>query len=183
LRAAHSKGLAHCDLRPRNIVVVPGAATGTDSIDDREPAAAAAAAASAAAYVLVDWGLARTFGEECAGRGVAAYAATATLNQGNCKARPALDLEATVYTWLSVVYGNQFCDAPWIKPVYNSQEELEVRDEWLERNKESDRFISRAAAAVEFLRSPKAKCCRDDLYTSGAVGFWGLFSATATDGL
>jgi len=58
-----------------------------------------------------------------------------------------LDLEAPVYTWLAVVYGNQFCDASWIKPVYNSQE-LEMRDQWLEHNKDCDHFISRAAAVI-----------------------------------
>ena len=127
--------------------------------------------------MLVDWGLARKFGGECAGRGVPAYAATATLKQVNCQARPTLDLEAAVYTWLAVVYGNNFCDAPWIQSVYNLIEELEVRDEWL-FYQSKDPFIIRAAAAVAALQKVEVYHCESDLYVGGAAGFWGLLSTT-----
>ena len=159
LSVAHSKGLFHCDIRPRNIVVVPCAAPSSED------------GVQAASYVLVDWGLARRSRGECAGRGVSAYAPAATLQQTSCKARAALDLEAAVYTWLAVVYGNHRCDAPWIEPAQYAREELGIRDEWLTNKGASDFFVKRAATAVKALQKHKGTT-KAALSFACATDFW-----------
>ena len=194
LHCAHKQGIVHCDLRPQNIIVASendfaaAAAAETSSMT-----AAAAAVASAAVgdddrsssrtfrFVLVDWGLACRIGEKCSGRGVAAYAAEATTEDSNTTASARLDLEAIIYTWLSVVYGGEHtsiracCEAPWIKTAKGGEEMLNSRNAWLgEKILSSDKYVERARDAVNFLKSSRSEdaTASDELYVNGADHFW-----------
>lgn len=88
LAASHTCRLAHCDVRPANVVIVNNAA------------------------VLIDWGSSCHLGENSVARGVPAYASAKVFGQGSCVAHPAQDVAAALYTWLSVAFGTD-CVAPW----------------------------------------------------------------------
>ena len=107
LRAAHGKKIAHCDIRPSNIIVSEGG--GGDSA------------------VLIDWGLSSTFGSNMAGCGVAAFAASSVFANTSFSARPAADLESMAYTWVAIVHGHGA--APW--PATEASLSASVRDDWL----------------------------------------------------
>lgn len=94
LCAAHDARIVHCDVRPSNVVFLA------------EPLPSGAG-------LLVDYGLSRPNGRDCAGCGVRNYAADVVFSTDSCPAAPELDLVAVAYTWLSCVYGDAACRAPW----------------------------------------------------------------------
>lgn len=88
LRHAHSRGIAHCDVRPANVVV------------------------SGQRVVLVDWGLAQPLGKTSRLRGVESFAADYVFQQPEFIVHPSLDLVAVAFLWFSIVYSED-CTAPW----------------------------------------------------------------------
>ena len=88
LAAAHAANIAHCDVRPLNVVIV-----------NDQP-------------MLVDWGSSRRFGIEAAGCGVAAYASMSVFKQKTFVARPAQDIAGVLYTWFCIAFDGG-CVAPW----------------------------------------------------------------------
>ena len=90
LFAAHQEGFCHCDVRTANAVQAPGGE-----------------------WLLIDFGLCRRTGEDCARLGVRAFAAECVWRSGACAARAGLDLVAAGHTWLAVVEGNAAGAPPW----------------------------------------------------------------------
>jgi len=116
LFASHQKDFCHCDVRTANAVQAPGGE-----------------------WLLIDFGLCRRPGDNCARLGVRAFAADCVWRGGTCNARAGLDLIAAGHTWLAVVEGTAAGAPPW-----------QARDEsaaaWLER-------AYRGAAADAHFRS------------------------------
>ena len=129
LGAAHAAGIIHCDVRPGNVVFVD------------EPR-------SGGAVLLVDYGLSRKPRSPVSGVGVRAYAADCVFLQSSCAARAGLDLVAAAYTWLSVVYGDAACRAPWVVCG-------ETAAAWLARQALRDADVARIAAATALLVRPE----------------------------
>ena len=129
LCAAHAAGIIHCDVRPGNVVFV----------DEPRPGGAA---------LLVDYGLSRKPRSPASGVGVRAYAADCVFLQSSCTARVGLDLVAAAYTWLSVVYGDAACRAPWVVCG-------ETAAAWLARQALCDADVARIAAATALLVRPE----------------------------
>jgi hypothetical protein len=113
LACAHALGIFHCDVRPANIVVAPPGA-------------------GAPRFLLVDWGLCARARADVAGRGVPAFAATATVEQGSCIVHARHDLAALAHTWLAVAHGSDTCAAPWAgSPLESAADTLARRTRWL----------------------------------------------------
>jgi hypothetical protein len=138
LRAAHHERITHCDVRPTNIVVV------------RAPSSLPAA-------LLLDYGLSRPVGAEARGLGVRAYAADCVFEQKSCVARAGLDLIGAAFTWMSCVYGDDACRAPW-------RTGHQPRAEWLFREAESDSMLAGVVAAVVVLARPGATPAAEHWY-------------------
>ena len=128
LRAAHGERIAHCDVRPTNIVVICGPSC--------PPAA-----------LLIDYGLSRCFGVDAAHLGVRAYAADCVFTQKRCAARAGLHLIGAAFTWISCVYGDDTCQAPW-------RASHEQRAEWPSREAQSDRVLAGVVSSIELLARP-----------------------------
>jgi hypothetical protein len=105
LEVAHAVGIAHCDVRPANIVIA--------APDEGSGGSGAAATHDQAAAVLVDWGISAPFGKDVFGCGVPAYADERIFRQQSYAARPAQDAIGLLYTYLSIAYGRE-CEAPWL---------------------------------------------------------------------
>ena len=103
LLATHQKELCHCDVRTANTVQAPSGE-----------------------WLLIDFGLCRGKGEDCARRGVRAFAADCVWRDGACAARAGLDLIAAGHTWLAIMLGNAAGAPPW-------QARGESAAAWLER--------------------------------------------------
>jgi hypothetical protein len=103
LLATHQKTLCHCDVRSANIVQAPGGG-----------------------WLLIDFGLCRGKGDDCARCGVRAFAADCVWRDGACPARAGLDLISAGYTWLAIMEGNAAGVPPW-------QARGESAAAWLER--------------------------------------------------
>jgi hypothetical protein len=130
LRAAHGKRIAHCDVRPTNIVVV---------CEHSSPPAA----------LLIDYGLSRKFGDNAAHLGVRAYTADCVFTQKSCVARAGLDLIGAAFAWISCVYGDETCRAPWRAfPVQ--------RTAWLSREAQSDSVLAGVVNAIAVLAQPRS---------------------------
>jgi hypothetical protein len=97
LRLVHSAGLAHCDVRPDNVLAVD------------EPMGEAPGWRA----VLVDFGLARSIGEDARGLGVATFAPTPAAGAQRLPASPALHLQAAAYTWAALAGGEPPGTPPW----------------------------------------------------------------------
>jgi serine/threonine protein kinase len=78
LAAAHAVGIAHCDVRPANVVIADG---GTP--------------------VLIDWGSSCALGESVHYRCVPAYASDRVC-RGEVVAHPLIDVVGALYTWVSI---------------------------------------------------------------------------------
>ena len=113
-------------MRPTNVVVV------------RTPF-------SVPAVLLIDYGLSRPAGVDVRGLGVRAYAADCVFNQKSCVARAGLDLIGAAFTWISVIYGDETCRAPW------SVRLDEPRAKWLSREAESDAMLASIETAIAVL--------------------------------
>ena len=128
LHAAHGQRITHCDVRPSNVVVL------------RTPTNLPAA-------LLIDYGLSRKAGEEARGLGVRAYAADSIFEQTSCLARAGLDLIGAAYTWISCVYGDDACRAPW-------RTCREQRAKWLSREAQSNAMLAVVEHAIAVLARP-----------------------------
>ena len=128
LHAAHEQRITHCDVRPTNVVVV------------RTPS-------FVPAVLLIDYGLSRPAGVDVCGLGVRAYAADCVFKQKSCVARAGLDLIGAAFTWISVIYGDETCRAPW-------SVRHEPRAEWLSREAESDAMLASIVTAIAVLARP-----------------------------
>jgi hypothetical protein len=128
LHASHEQRITHCDVRPTNVVVV------------RTPSSVPAA-------LLIDYGLSRPAGVDVCGLGVRAYAADCVFKQKSCVARAGLDLIGAAFTWISVIYGDETCRAPW-------SVRHEPRAEWLSREAESDAMLASIVTAIAVLARP-----------------------------
>jgi len=163
LRCAHAAGFVHCDIRPRNIVVANQLC------------------------VLVDWGLCLHKGEKCHGRGVPPYAASAVFDRScECVACSNHDVEAAVYTWLSVIYGLR-CEAPWIDPCSsNDNDVLNMRKSWFtdavavdDVDSSKSTLVGRAIHAIDEIQrldqdAVELLCSKD-----GAASFWQACEASS----
>ena len=139
LRAAHHERIVHCDVRPSNVVLIPTPLT--------LPAA-----------LLLDYGLSREAGADARGLGVRAYAADCVFEQNRCVARAGLDLVGAAFTWISCVYGDDACRAPW-------RTRRESRAEWLSREAQNDGALAGVAAAIAVLARPGATPAAEQWYT------------------
>lgn len=119
LKALHAAGLAHCDVRPSNVVTVDDVAAGGGG------------GGVAWRGVLIDLGLSRSIGSDCCGVGVALFTAPGVfpgaVGPGGralpVPACPALDLQAAAYTWCALARGaGGGAAAPWPE---------DGRDTWL----------------------------------------------------
>jgi len=110
--AAHGKGWVHCDVRPSNIVVAPGAG----------------------GALLVDWGAACKRGD-LNSRGVAAFADPRVLRERGVAANPHIDALAALFTWLAIAFGDG-CAAPWLYERQFCEEAAlgEARRGWIEQH-------------------------------------------------
>jgi serine/threonine protein kinase len=123
LQAAHAASLVHCDVRPSNIVVVPGAGA-----------------------MLVDWGISRAVGAEARGCGVAAYADRRVFEQGKYQARAVQDVIGALLTWLCVAH-SELCDAPWCTsgPL---EAVFAARQAWMEQRSGQSAAVARVVKAL-----------------------------------
>ena len=115
-------------MRPTNVVVV------------RTPF-------SVPAVLLIDYGLSRPAGVDVRGLGVRAYAADCVFNQKSCVARAGLDLIGAAFTWISVIYGDEACRAPW-------SDRHDLRAKWLSHEVESDAMLASIVTAIAVLARP-----------------------------
>jgi hypothetical protein len=130
LHVAHDKNILHCDVRPTNVVFV--------RTSSNLPAA-----------LLIDYGLSRAAGENCSGLGVSDYAADCVFKQKTCAARARLDLIGAAFTWISCVYGDETCRAPW-------SVRKELRAEWLSHEAKRDAMLAGVVSAIAELERPGA---------------------------
>ena len=128
LREVHGKHITHCDVRPTNIVIV------------RSPP-------DPPATLLLDYGLSRKAGAEAHCLGVRAYTADCVFGQTSCVSRAGLDLIGAAFTWISCVYGDHACRAPWIAS-------HQQRAEWLAREAKCDDDLASVVAAITVLMRP-----------------------------
>ena len=138
LQVAHGLGIIHADVRPSNIVV-------------REKDGMA---------VLIDWGLSRAAQDECSRCGVAAFACDGVFLQGSYKARPAQDLCALLYTWLSAVHSAS-CEAPWLAST--DERMYAARSDWLQRhsNSSSSGGVAKVVALLAQLEAAGSSSKKD----------------------
>lgn len=108
LRDAHALRIAHCDVRPQNVVVVAaasGAVAAERTARGRGPGRRAS---------LVDWGLSESFGDTVVCTGVEAYAALEAVfvtrgadpksSAPFVRAGRHVDLAAVAFLWFSIAY-------------------------------------------------------------------------------
>ena len=138
LRAAHAAGITHCDVRPSNVVMVR-------------------TTSSLSAALLLDYGLSRPASTEARGLGVRDYAADCIFNQKSCVSRAGLDLVGAAFTWISCVFGDHACRAPWMAGHVS-------RDEWLSRQAENDSTVAAVVAALVQLARPGATPAAEHWY-------------------
>ena len=138
LQVAHGLGIIHADVRPSNIVV-------------REKDGMA---------VLIDWGLSRAAQDDCSRCGVAAFACDGVFLQGSYKARPAQDLCALLYTWLSAVHSAS-CEAPWLAST--DERMYAARSDWLQRhsNSSSSGGVAKVVALLAQLEAAGSSSKKD----------------------
>ena len=97
LHATHAAGRVHCDVRPKNVVIVPAAAAGGEG-----------------SAMLVDYGLCRAAREPWPRLGDRSFAATRAYTPGGCPAAAGLDLFSAALTWLALARGGSgSASAPW----------------------------------------------------------------------
>lgn len=133
LQTAHASKIIHCDVRPLNVVVVGDLP------------------------MLVDWGSSRLAGVESAGCGVAAYATKAVFAQKSFKARPAQDVAAVLFTWLSVAF-DYGCVAPWLVRGYADDDAMfAARAAWAAARSSDDATIAAIIGALDVIESSPAQ--------------------------
>jgi serine/threonine protein kinase len=133
LEAAHANSIIHCDVRPSNIVV-----SGTGK------------------GVLIDWGTSRSVSKECGGCGVAAYADERVYMQGTYTARPAQDLSALLYTWLSVAHTHS-CSTPWLAGALSDASMFDNRKDWVNALSKDNAGVKRVADLLSELGEDRGK--------------------------
>ncbi len=133
LEAAHAHSIVHCDVRPSNIVV-----SGTGK------------------GVLIDWGISRSVSKECGGCGVAAYADERVYTQGTYTARPAQDLSALLYTWLSVAHTHS-CSTPWLAGALTDASMFATRKLWVNALSKENAGVKRVEDLLTVLGDDKGR--------------------------
>ena len=126
LALAHERMIVHCDVRPSNVIIADGKA------------------------VLVDWGVSRDVGTDCAGVGVAAYAVDDVYLKDTYAARPSQDFVAAAFLWLSIALGRG--RAPWVGAPCSVEEDIGARAKWLQRSDRVTGSNERVANVVSFIR-------------------------------
>jgi len=138
LERAHAKRIAHCDVRPSNVVVSYAMAGCEENA------------------LLVDWGSSRGLGSDAHGCGVDAYADERVFSQGSFAARPAQDAAGALFTFLAVAFGPDCC-APWIAPGMKREADVFLeRDKWLQQHSKGSTVIVCIADAL--VRVGSAAC-------------------------
>lgn len=78
-------------------------------------------------------GISRHYQDAAKGLGVATYASSAVFLQATYDARPAQDLVAVIYTWLTIAF-YPHCKAPWGGMDMNDlRSSYAAREAWIER--------------------------------------------------
>ena len=149
LTLAHELNIVHCDVRPANVIIANGKA------------------------VLVDWGVSRDVGTDCAGVGVMAYGVDGVCLANTYAASISQDLVAAAFLWLSIALGRG--RAPWVRAPCSVVTTVEARAKWMWQ---SDRVIGnseRVARVVAFIIGH----CQDDsneashpAVTAAAASLW-----------
>lgn len=139
LAAAHAANIAHCDVRPLNVVIV-----------NDQP-------------MLVDWGSSRRFGIEAAGCGVAAYASMSVFKQKSFVARPAQDIAGVLYTWFCIAFDGG-CVAPWFLHHNSGNTAMFAkRTLWITGQAARHESAAAIADALRFIESSPARSQSVDL--------------------
>ena len=73
--------------------------------------------------------------------------ADCVFNQKSCVARAGLDLIGAAFTWISVIYGDEACRAPW-------SDRHDLRAKWLSHEVESDAMLASIVTAIAVLARP-----------------------------